>query len=293
MVLKQMARQCLPHPVRAVIRATGARLMHQVPLARHAWFTAADAWDRFLGRQHPMVPPRRLIHAVGGDFHGVGAAYLRHFIDWAGLQPHEHVLDVGCGTGRIAAALAGYLDRNGRYDGFDVMADCVAWCQKHITPRHPTFRFHRADLFNTAYNPAGRVLASEYRFPYPDAAFDFVFLTSVLTHLMPADLSNYFAQISRVLVPGGRCLATVFLINEESRALIRAGRSSLPFRPHREHCYTTNQLRPEDAVAFDEPFVFKTMEKHRLRLLGPVRRGAWCGRSSYEEGHDVLILRKM
>jgi hypothetical protein len=50
---------------------------------------------------------------------------------------------------------------------------------KRYTRRHPTFRFHRADLASSAYNPHGLMPASAYRFPFPDQSFDFIFLTVV------------------------------------------------------------------------------------------------------------------
>lgn len=61
-----------------------------------------------------------------------------------GLRPEHRVLDIGCGIGNLPLGLAGYLTDS--YDGMDVHAEAVAWCQRAITARHPTFRFHRADL---------------------------------------------------------------------------------------------------------------------------------------------------
>ena len=82
----------------------------------------------------------------------------------------------------------------------------IAWCQENITPKHPNFRFQVADIRNKEYNSGERFAASEYEFPYEDASFDFVLLTSVFTHLLPNEVENYLSEIQRVLAPGGGVL---------------------------------------------------------------------------------------
>ena len=47
------------------------------------------------------------------------------------------VLDVGCGIGRMAIPLARYLNTDGKYEGFDIIPENIAWCQRAITPRYP------------------------------------------------------------------------------------------------------------------------------------------------------------
>lgn len=48
------------------------------------------------------------------------------------------------------------------------------------------------------------------------SSFDFVFLTSVFTHLLPEDMNNYFSEVVRVLTHARRCLITYFLLTFES-----------------------------------------------------------------------------
>ena len=48
------------------------------------------------------------------------------------------MLDVGCGTGRMAVPLTGYLSDE-EYEGFDLMPEVIEWCQENITPDIPTF----------------------------------------------------------------------------------------------------------------------------------------------------------
>lgn len=139
-------------------------------------------------------------------------------------------LHAGCGIGRMAVPLTGYLSAEGSYEGFDIVPEGVRWCQENITPKYPNFRFQIADVHNDRYHPEGSQKASEYRFPYADGSFDFVFLTSVFTHMLPQDMENYLSEISRILRSGGRCLITFFLLNAESLKLIEMGASDLDFQ---------------------------------------------------------------
>lgn len=51
------------------------------------------------------------------------------------------MLDVGCGAGRMAIPLMGYLNEKGSYEGFDPVVEHVRWYLEHIESRHPNFRF--------------------------------------------------------------------------------------------------------------------------------------------------------
>lgn len=81
-------------------------------------------------------------------------------------------------------------DVRGTYDGVEIHRDAVEWCQRTITSADPRFRFHRADVVSSAYNPDGLVPSFEYTFPFPDQSFDFIFLASVFTHMLPESVEH-------------------------------------------------------------------------------------------------------
>jgi SAM-dependent methyltransferase len=64
-----------------------------------------------------VLPPKSLQKFVGGDYKDIGVLLLSYLVDLCGLQPEEAVLDVGCGSGRAALPLTGYLSSEGRYAG--------------------------------------------------------------------------------------------------------------------------------------------------------------------------------
>ncbi len=122
--------------------------------------------------------------AVGGDFERFGVlehAVLRE----AGLTPESHVIDVGCGSGRLTVQLArhpalGYL-------GTDVVPAMLEYARQRAG--RPEFRFIHVDRI---------------AIPAPDESTDIVAFFSVLTHLLHEESYLYLQEAHRVLKPGGR-----------------------------------------------------------------------------------------
>ena len=251
---------------------------------------ALDVKDRLSGRADRLVPPRRLDFAGHSDFVGTGDEFLSYFVELGGLQPAEAVLDVGCGIGRMARPLAGYLSSEGSYDGFDVNRDGIGWCRRHYA-RHDNFSFRVADLYNRRYNPRGAHAAADYRFPYEDATFDFAIVASVLTHLLESEADHYLAETARVLKPDGRALATFFLLNDESRRLIKGGEAALAFLDPDDHVSVVDADVPEEAVAYDERWVRERLRAHGLEAR-EVRYGSWCGRQEFTSFQDLVLAAR-
>jgi SAM-dependent methyltransferase len=251
-----------------------------------------DARDRLRGRSGRLVPPRRLDFVGHSDFVDTGDEFLGHFVSLGELQPDRHVLDVGCGIGRMARPLSGFLTAEGSYDGFDVNRDGIGWCRRRYA-RFGNFRFRVADLYNRRYNPQGEHAASEYRFPYEDGAFDFVIMASVLTHLLETEADHYLAETARVLRPGGRALTTWFLLDDQSRGNIAGGQSGLEFLDFHRPLAVLSEDMPEEAVAYDEGWVYDHASRHGLHIVEPVHPGSWSGREAFLSFQDIVVLEKL
>ena len=106
---------------------------------------------------------------------------------------------------------------------------------------------------------------------------------------MPDDVEHYVSEISRLLKPGGVCVASYFLLNDESRAAVEAGRSFMTFDvPHTSGvCRLHNESVPEAAVAFEETFVLAIHQRAGLRVRALHRGGWWRGVADYQ---DVLAV---
>jgi SAM-dependent methyltransferase len=244
-----------------------------------------------------LVPSVELIQQVGGqaeaDYRAVGQEFFDIFVRYGGIKPTDRVLDVGCGCGRMAWPLARFLT-SGSFEGFDITPEAIEWCQRNIASRFPNFKFQLVDLHNAAYNPHAQVKARDYQFPYPDSSFDFIFLTSVFTHMLPQDLAQYAREIARTLKPGGRAVITFFILNDESDRLLKEGHGHLSF----QHSYANGQVRvqdlsnPEAAIAYPEVTVRRLLGKSGITLLNPIYFGSWCGRAATVTYQDLTIWER-
>jgi SAM-dependent methyltransferase len=243
-------------------------------------------------RRGPSLPPKRLRDVGSGDFKKIGEEFFGYFLKFCHLDPMAHVFEIGCGCGRMALPLTGYLHEKGRYVGMDIAKAPVVWCRAHISVKYPNFEFRRADLQNARYNPGGRFSADDYVFPFADESFDFIFLTSVLTHMLPGGVENYLKEISRLLKTNGRVLMTLFLLNEMQRTLGSQGKRKIDFPFNRGVCRVSDERVPESAVAYEEDHVRNLLNRHGLIVREPIRYGTWSGRTDGLSLQDLVIAFK-
>lgn len=243
-----------------------------------------------------LVPPNHLIELIGGGgpegYKATGRDFLEIFVKYGGLTHTQRILEVGCGCGRMAMPLTTYLT-TGSFEGFDIVAESIKWCQENITPRWPNFKFQHSDLFNFFYNPQGKIQAKDYRFPYPDNSFDLTFLTSVFTHMLPDDLAHYTREIARTLKPDGKALITFFILNDESLRLQETAESKIKFIEYGDgQIFVTDPSRPEAVVGYREEAVRGVLKDNGLRLQCPIHFGSWCGRKDTVTFQDLTVASK-
>jgi ubiquinone/menaquinone biosynthesis C-methylase UbiE len=254
--------------------------------------SSGDVFDRV--KYKGMVPPRSKNYVGDGVFLKTGLEFKRYFCDIADLKPDERILDIGSGMGRMAVPLTSYLSEKGEYWGFDIIETGIDWCKSHITPKFKNFHFLHSNVYNKHYNPGGSIQAKEFIFPFEDNYFDFVFLTSVFTHMLPLDYENYLSEISRVLKKNGRCIITFFLLNQQSEKLVQDGRSTLDFQfTIQSGCKTTTVVDPEAAIAYDEESVIDIFNKYGLNVVKPIKYGSWCGRDTFLSYQDLVYAMKV
>jgi SAM-dependent methyltransferase len=296
--MPRTARRLLPPFLRRWTNRARAHDPDRLAVAVRAYLKAvrSEAGDWVRGRRDPLVPPRyRLYAGWRGDYGKVSHRWMLATLDAGELAPDGRVLDIGCGPGRIAARLTHHLEA-GSYEGFDIVPRSIDWCQRKITARHPTFRFQLADIRSGQYNPTGSQEAREYTFPYGDAEFDLALAASVFTHMRPGEIGRYVSESARVLKPGGRLLASFFLLNEDTQLrLMYSGRrvlgeeqsdDGLRYRSERPNT-------PEYMVALFEQDVREMYERAGLKIES-INYGKWPGRRDayLGFGQDVVVARR-
>lgn len=126
--------------------------------------------------------------AVGGDFEAVGA--LEYYALKAhGLIPEHFVVDIGCGTGRLACQLA--RRGHGSYAGFDIMASAIESARNRC--RRPDWTFGTTDGLHV---------------PLMDGVADFACFFSVFTHVTHEHTYLYLKEAHRLLRQGGLVVLT-------------------------------------------------------------------------------------
>lgn len=124
--------------------------------------------------------------AVGGDFEAVGMLEY-HLLRHHGLQPTDTVVDVGCGSGRLAYQLRDYL--TGSYVGLDIVPELFQYAAKRCA--RPEWKFYAA--------PGLKI-------PEPAESADFICFFSVFTHLLHEQTFKYLEDARRVVKSGGKIL---------------------------------------------------------------------------------------
>jgi len=164
-----------------------------VPNARLSY---ADHMTNLLAKNDPE---RAMSLAVGGDYEIMGEA-LRERLVRFGLRPNDYLIDVGCGSGRVAFALSRSPWRDSiRYLGVDIVPAMLEFAAQKC--EQPRWRFE---------------LVTEPKIPEADGVAEMVCFFSVFTHLMQEESFLYLQEARRVLQPGGRIVASYLDIADPS-----------------------------------------------------------------------------
>ena len=239
-------------------------------------------------------PPLYLRRYIGPlkTFEMSGSEFLVYLKIITGFLPDERILDIGCGCGVIAIFLNEFTGFSGKYYGVDIHRSSINWCKKNINSKNSKFKFSHIDVRNEQYNPKGKQSPKEYKFPFENSCFDVILLKSVFTHMLPEEVENYFREIARLLSPGGRCLATFFLLNEKQKEFENKGMNKNSFVFGNDICWYAYKNSPESAVAYNENFIMDILKQNGLALKQPVMYGWWSGREDGISFQDMVLIGK-
>ena len=260
--------------------------------ARKAFYFPIDQWETLTGKRHKYQPPRGDIYTGSGDFIEQGNLQHSHLINHSHIQPDHRVLDIGSGIGRTAVSLTSFLNSDGSYEGFDVVEKGVRWCQQKISIDFPHFQFQYVPLHNDLYNNNQRS-ALDFKFPYSDQEFDTAFLFSVFTHMAAIEISHYLTEIYRVLKPGGECLFTCFVYDQELETKIsQREQFNFPFKG--DGFRLMDQKVTAANIALKDSYLNSMVKLAGLEIK-EIAPGHWRDKSmknTIEEFQDIVLVKK-
>jgi len=125
------------------------------------------------------------------------------------------------------------------------------------------------------YNPNGACEAAEYIFPFRDESFDFVFLGSAFTHMLPRGVERYLSEIARAH-DRENIICYYFLLTPETLDRIERGESTLPFTYEGSGFKAVSETLPGMAVAHEESYTKRRLYvQNYLSMIEPIRHGTW------------------
>lgn len=132
----------------------------------------------------------------GGGYDRIGARLAEVVASAADLSGRVSLLDLGCGSGRLPAALQARAELD--YLGVDILPELLAHARSQCPPH---YRF---------------VLNRGFTIPAADRQFDVACAFSLFTHLKHEETYAYLAEVRRVLRPGGVLVMSFLEFTEPS-----------------------------------------------------------------------------
>lgn len=126
-------------------------------------------------------------------FAGHRRRFYRRLVELSGAAPGDHVLDVGCGPGYLTALAAGAVTPGGHATGIDPSPAMIGTARRLRGGPHCSFQLGRAEALELA-----------------DGSVDVVVSSFALHHVPEGVREAAFAEMFRVLRPGGRLLVADF-----------------------------------------------------------------------------------
>jgi SAM-dependent methyltransferase len=193
----------------AVVKAVLAEADHEAPAPGGE--EAVARWAAVFDRLADEAPEAAVaLYSLGRPdiLYAATDELVQAIRSWGLLGPRRAVLDLGCGTGRVASAIAGAA---GSVTGIDVSQRMVAAARRRC-----------AGMDNVGFiATGGRDLAA-----FGDESFDLVLAVDVFPYLVQPGMSlaaRHVGEAARVLRPGGSLL----IFNFSYRGDLAADRADL------------------------------------------------------------------
>lgn len=151
-----------------------------------AQFHFVEDYERLVARLIATYPlDEAMSRAVGGRFEEMGLIQSS-IVRYAGLRDGMSIIDLGCGSGRLATVLGRTMKIS--YLGIDIIPKLLEYANS-ISPPHYIFMLNR-----------------DLRIPIVPDEVDMIVAFSLFTHLLHAESYIYLEEMQRVRKPGGKAV---------------------------------------------------------------------------------------
>ncbi len=137
-------------------------------------------------------------------------AEAKRLIEKFGCNKESHLLEIGCGQGRLATGLLRLIGPLS-YIGMDVHLPSIQWCRKYIEKREPAYHFEHLDIASERYHKDGKLIDHNFKFNIPDHSIDIIYIWGVFTNMDGEVMKIYLNDLKRMLSPGGKVFFTAFV----------------------------------------------------------------------------------
>jgi len=175
-MIRRVLRTVLPPAVRSRVKNV---------IARARGLT--NFYERVYDRQAAMMASDASV--CGGDFELMGKIELG-LLKLENVKPTDTVVDLGCGTGRLAVQLIPEL-KGGKYIGVDISRNMLRDAERRTARLGGVVEWKHQ---------------KEPHYDLPDASVDVICAFSVFTHMEAEDTYRYFVDSLRVVRPGGKLI---------------------------------------------------------------------------------------
>lgn len=232
----------------------------------------------------------------GGNARDVGEEWAAFLANQGFLRGGTRILDIGCGCGRLATALAATRP-DIEYVGIDIVPGLIDFCRKHITESVPSFDFYVVQQESSLY----KSFIEDHDIPvfaddtFKDGHFDVVIATSLFTHTRRDTTQAYFNMANRLLRAGGTMLFSCFAMDEHAQKAIRH-RTTHPFQSGKVETASDGLVEDRyngelSAIGYPVTMLEEMLETAGFDGIAGFYRGFWRG-SAGHSFQDVVQAPK-
>jgi len=248
-----------------------------------------------LALEENSLPPLKMIKKIGSysneHFKKGMSSIFQEIATRCKIDSGKHVVDLGCGVGRLAIPFSKLINQDGRFYGIDVWEDGIQWCKKNLADNSNISFHHLHAKDNYYFDSELKKEDNNFRIPFiPSSSIDLFYAISVFTHLRETDCQSYFNEINRVLKKEGVAYITCFIIDEFFFDFQKRTGKFQSIKEEEKGCYY-GYKKQDYFAGFTMKKFKKMLKKANLKIIS-YELGSWADKISSSKYQDRFFIQK-